>query len=123
MVTGTWRRWDRDCSYSRVRRRGQEAQRGRAHHELLSCLLRQLGRGDLGHQRDPGEGDEGMSTHGIHGSQEGLRPCGDVGGSLTGSPLAPVSPLLPGAPGSPWRWKERRGKKMFNTRLMSKGSP
>lgn len=124
MVTGTRRRWDRDCSYSHVRRRGQEAQRGRAHHELLFCLLRQLGRGDLGHQRDPGEGEEGMSTHGIHRSQEGPSPCGDVGGSLTGSPLAPVSPLLPGAPGSPWRWKERRGKKkMFNTRLMSKGSP
>ena len=112
MGTGTWQGWDRDCSYSRVRQRGQEAQRGRAHHELLSCLPHRLGRGDLGYQRDPGEGGEGMSMGGVRGSQEGPSPRGDVvaGGSLTGSPLAPASPLLPGAPGSPWRWKERRGK-------------
>lgn len=50
--------------YSHVRQRGRAAQRGRAHHGLLSFLPRQQGRGDLGHQRDPGEGGQGMRTLG-----------------------------------------------------------
>lgn len=75
--------WDRDRDmaggHSPVRRRGRAAPRGRAHRELLSFLPRQRGRGDLGHQRDPG-GGAGNEHPGGYGSQEGPSPQGGGGG-------------------------------------------